>query len=118
MTSRMKLLLLLVVQLALTITHVVLRRDADTWSWHFLVGLNFGMFVLVYAPWRCLRKCPELMRAFALSAVEQLPVVSPAVAVSTIDRTNYAQVAAAVGAGKSNGEAPSTHTAQPWWKFW
>lgn len=60
----------------------------------------------------------ELMRAFALSAVEQLPVVSTAVAVSTIDRTDFAHVAAAVGAGKSNGEATSTHTAKPWWKFW
>jgi hypothetical protein len=49
MTIRTKLMVLLVVQVALTIMHIFLRNEAQPWSWHFALGMCFGIFVLVYA---------------------------------------------------------------------
>ena len=52
----------------------------------------------------------QLMRAFGLSSPEDLPVVSSAVAIATIDRTDYTPLA-------DNGTAAPIG-ARPWWKFW
>ena len=49
MTPRSKLLCFLVVQLVLTIIHVLLRTEDEFWSWHFVAGLSFGFVVLAYA---------------------------------------------------------------------
>lgn len=55
MTSRTKLLALLVVQALLTVVHLTLRNETETWSWHSFVGLGFGLLLVVYA--FCIR-CP------------------------------------------------------------
>jgi hypothetical protein len=60
----------------------------------------------------------QLMRAFGLSIPENLPIASAAVAIATIDRTDYTQLTGNVSGGKSSGyESPSQAT-KPWWKFW
>jgi hypothetical protein len=60
----------------------------------------------------------QLMRAFGISAIEQLPVVSTAVAISTVDRTDYSRLTANVGNIAANNVNHSQSAKQPWWKFW
>jgi hypothetical protein len=59
----------------------------------------------------------KLMRALGFSAVEELPVVSTAVAISTIDRTDYGQVLANLAGKKPSNTKPS-EAVKSWWKFW
>jgi len=60
----------------------------------------------------------QLMRAFGLSMPEDLPVVATAVAIATIDRTDYTQYAGTVSGEKPSGPEASSRRAKPWWKFW
>ena len=60
----------------------------------------------------------QLMRAFGLSMPEDLPVVSTAVAIATIDRTDYTQRAGTVGGENSNARESASPRAKPWWKLW
>jgi hypothetical protein len=60
----------------------------------------------------------QLMRAFGLSVPEDLPVVSTAVAIATIDRTDYTQHAGTVSGEKSSARESASRRVEPWWKFW
>jgi hypothetical protein len=60
----------------------------------------------------------KLMRAFGLSMPEDLPVVSTAVAIATIDRADYTQHAGTVSGEKSSALESGSRRAKPWWKFW
>ncbi len=57
----------------------------------------------------------QLMRAFGISAIEELPVVSTALAISTVDRTDYSRLTTNVSAAAAND---LRNTKRPWWKFW
>jgi len=60
----------------------------------------------------------QLMRAFGLSMPEDLLVASTAVAIATIDRTDYTQQAGTAGGEKSSGRESASQRAKPWWKLW
>jgi len=60
----------------------------------------------------------QLMRAFGLSTPENLPVVSTAVGIATIDRTDYSQRARIVGGPKESKKNSSSRSEKPWWMFW
>jgi hypothetical protein len=60
----------------------------------------------------------QLMQAFGLSKPEDLPVASTAVAVATIDRTDYSQSTGRVTGGDVGNQASSSQRTKPWWKFW
>jgi hypothetical protein len=51
----------------------------------------------------------QLMSAFGLSAFDQLLVPETAVAIATVDRTDYTHLYESVN---------TDDDAKPWWKFW
>lgn len=65
-----------------------------------------------------IKETEQLMRAFGLSRPENLPIASTAVAIATIDRTDYTQAAGSVNGGKSSAQESSSPGTKPWWKFW
>jgi hypothetical protein len=60
----------------------------------------------------------QLMQAFGLSKPEDLPVAATAVAIATIDRTDYSQLAARADGDNIGGQESPSRGAKPWWKFW
>jgi hypothetical protein len=60
----------------------------------------------------------QLMRAFGLSTPENLPVVSTAVGIATIDRTDYSKRARIVSGLKESKKNSPSRSEKPWWMFW
>jgi hypothetical protein len=60
----------------------------------------------------------QLMRAFGLSMPKDLPVATTAVAIATIDRTDYTRHAGTVSGENSSAHESSSRRAKSWWKFW
>jgi hypothetical protein len=60
----------------------------------------------------------QLLQAFGLSKPEDLPVASTAVAIATIDRTDYSQLVASISGRNTDPQESSSQGPKPWWKFW
>ena len=58
-----------------------------------------------------------LMKAFGLSMPDSLPIASTAVAISTVDHTDYSELLRAVEDSVDSDRGESA-AAKPWWKFW
>jgi len=65
-----------------------------------------------------MKETEQLMRAFDLSTPGDLPIVSTAVAIATIDRTDHTQQAGTIGGEKASTQESSSRRAKPWWRFW
>lgn len=59
----------------------------------------------------------ELMHAFGISLPDSLPIASTAVAISTVDHTDYSELLGGTEESDVAG-GDAYETTKPWWKFW